>query len=272
MKKLLLAMMVCVVSMSNVFAQSAVLDRIKKNQVIRVGVKADYRPFGYLDPTGKILGMEPDLAQNIAQRLGVKLELVLVQTANRIEFLQQGRIDLIIATMGVNEQRRKIVGIVEPFYYAGGTSLLSKKGAGFKKWADLKAKDICGVQGAYYNRSVAQKYGANVVAFPGTTEAENALLTGSCVGFLQDSTLHASILASGDPKWANYETTLPVEDFQAWAMAVPLEEANTDYGKLMQKIVTEWHINGYLLEEEKKWGIKQSDFLKEQQAKFKKSS
>lgn len=273
MKKLLPVIMaaVCVLSTVSAFAQSTVLDRIKKNKVIRVGVKSDYRPFGYVDQSGKIIGLEPSLAQDIAQRLGVKLELVPVQTANRIEFLQQGRIDLMIATMSTNDQRRKIVGVIEPFYYAGGTSFLAKKGSGFKNWSDLKGKDVCGVQGAYYNRAVAQKYGVNIVAFPGATESTNALLTGSCVGFIQDSTLHASMLAS-DPRWANYETPLPVEDYQGWAAAVPIEESNTDYGKMMRSIVTEWHATGFLIDQEKKWGLKPSEFLKEQHAKFKKVS
>jgi len=162
-------------------AQSSVLDRIKSSGVLRVGTKTDYRPFGYLDPKGNIVGLEPDLAADIARRLNVRLELVPVLTSNRIEFLQQGRIDVMIATLGVNDQRRKVVGYVEPFYYASGTDLIARKSAGVKRWEDLRNQNVCGVQGAYYNRPVAQKYGANIVAFPSSSEAENALLTGSCI-------------------------------------------------------------------------------------------
>jgi len=245
-------------------AQSPVLDRIKKNGVLRVGVKTDYRPFGFLDASGAIVGMEPDMARDAARRMGVRVELVPVQTANRIEFLQQGRIDLMIATMGVNEQRRKIVGVIEPFYYAGGTSLLVRKGSGIKRWEDVRGKNICGVQGAIYNRPVTQKYGANIVAFPGTTEAQNALLTNSCVGFLQDSTLHASMLQAEAGKWANFETPLPVEDYLPWAIAVPLEELGTAYGDLMRKMVNDWHKSGELIQLEAKWGLQPSEFLTSQ--------
>ncbi len=252
---------------SNALAQSPALDRIKKSGVLRVGVKTDYKPFGFLDPSGAIVGMEPDMARDVASRLGVKLELVPVQTANRIEFLQQGRIDLMIATMSVNDQRRKIVGVIEPFYYAGGTSLLVKKGSGIKKWEDIRGKDICGTQGAYYNRPTAQKYGANIVAFPGSTEAQNALLTGSCAGFVQDSTLHAAMLA--DPKWSGYEAPLPVEDLQPWAIAVPLDEVNTAYGDFMRKTVADWHQSGFLVQLEKTWNLQPSEFLKDMRAKSK---
>lgn len=259
----------CVMGAGVAHAQSAVLDRVKSSGVLRVGVKTDYRPFGFLDPSGKIVGMEPDLAADIAKQLGVRLELVPVQTANRIEFLQQGRTDLMIATMSVNEQRRKVVGVIEPYYYAGGTALLVRKNAGIEKWEDLEGKPVCGTQGAYYNRNVAQKYGVKIVAFPGNVEAQNALLTGSCIGFVQDSTLLASILASGESQWADFEMPLPIEDMALWAIAVPLAERDQAYGDFIRKVVTEWHRSGLLISLESKWGLPPSDFLKEEQAKAK---
>lgn len=269
MKKLLsnLLAALCVLGVTHVQAQSSALDRIKSAGVLRVGVKTDYRPFGFLDPTGKVVGLEPDLAADLAKRLKVQVELVPVQTANRIEFLQQGRIDAMIATMSVNDQRRKVVGVIEPFYYAGGTSLLIRKSARVKRWEDVRDKEICGTQGAYYNRAVAQKYGAKIVAFPGNVEAQNALLTGSCVGFVQDSTLLAAIMASGDAKWSDFETPLPVEDLQPWAVAVPLAELGTAYGDFVRQVVTDWHRTGFLISQEKKWGLAPTEFLVDAKAK-----
>jgi len=268
MKKFVAGVLVLfgLISTAVAWAQSPALDRIKKEGVVRVGVKTDYKPFGHLDPSGRAVGLEADLAADIARRLNVKLELVPVQTANRIEFLQQGRIDLIIATMSVNDQRRKVVGVIEPFYYAGGTSLLTRKNSGIKRWEDVRGRAICGTQGAYYNRPVATKYGANIVAFPGSTEALNALLTGACEGFVQDSTLIESILLSGDPKWADYDAPLPVEDYQPWALAVPLDELKGPWGDFIRKVVIDWHSSGFLIAAEKKWGLKRSDFLKDMKA------
>src|SRR3982751_1386288 len=78
-------------------AQSDTLASVKQKGKIVVGVKADYKPFGYTDPSGKIIGLEPDLAQDVADALGVKLELEPVVSSNRMQFLQQGKIDLMIA-------------------------------------------------------------------------------------------------------------------------------------------------------------------------------
>jgi len=274
MKKLVAGLLVLLglITSAVAWAQSPTLDRINKNGVIRVGVKTDYKPFGYLDPSGKIVGFEVDLAAGVARRLNAKLELVPVQTANRIEFLQQGRIDLMIATMTVNDQRRKVVGVIEPFYYAGGTSLLVRKSSTIKRWEDLRGRAICGTQGAYYNRPVATQYGANIVAFPGTTEALNALLTGACEGFVQDSTLIESILLSGDAKWADYDAPLKVEDYQPWSLAVHLDELKTPWGDFMRKLVTEWHTSGFLIEAEKKSGLKASEYLRDMKEKLTKGS
>jgi len=261
---------VCGLAIGQAYAQSSqTLDRIKNSGVLRVGVKADYRPFGYLNPSGEIVGLEPDLAANAAEKLGVRLELVPVQTANRIEFLQQGRIDLMIATMSDSEQRRRVVGIIEPYYYTGGTGLLIHKNSGVKKWTDLKEKPICGTQGASYNRPVAQKYKAKIIAFPGIVEAQNALLTGSCVGLVQDSTFIASILASRESRWADYEMPLPVEDMMPWSVAVPLAERETAYGKLISEIVNDWHRSGLLISLKEKWALPVSDFLKTKHAEAK---
>src|ERR1700741_1185343 len=117
-----------VVGMFGVRVASAdVMEDVKKKGVLVVGTKADYRPFGYLDPSGKIIGFEPDLAADVAKRLGVKLELTPVVASNRIQFLQQGKIDLMIATMSDTPERRKTVDIVEPDYYASGTNVMAKK-------------------------------------------------------------------------------------------------------------------------------------------------
>ena len=105
------------------------LAKIKQRGTIVVGVKNDYKPWGFVDPSGQIVGMEIDLAKDVADRLGVKLETVPVTAANRMEFLQQGRIDLVIATLGDTPQRRQAIGMIEPNYYAGGTNVLAKKSA-----------------------------------------------------------------------------------------------------------------------------------------------
>jgi polar amino acid transport system substrate-binding protein len=247
------------------------MEKIKQRGTIVVGVKNDYKPWGYLDPSGKIVGMEIDLVNDIAAKLGVKVEMIPVIAANRMEFLNQGRIDLVLATMGDTAERRKVVGMVEPNYYAGGTNVLAPKSANLKQWSDLKGRKVCAVQGAYYNRRVTQLYSPELVVFPAVPEGLNALLGGNCVAFLFDNTLIESTLAGGDPKWSGYEMPLPTEDPQLWAMGIRLADMNAPYGEFLKKLSVEWHKSGKLLELEKKWGIKENPYLKEMNQKHKSS-
>src|SRR5499433_3390169 len=181
MQRILIAAVAAIAGLATTSAlQAQTLDKIKQRGVLVVGTKADYKPFGFRDPSGSIVGFEPDLARDVADRLKVKLELEPVVSSNRMQFLQQGKIDLMLATMNVTDERRKIVGIVDPSYYASGVNVFAIKKAALKSWDQLKGQKICGIQGAWYNKEVAEKYGAEIVAFKGQTEAENALLQGNC--------------------------------------------------------------------------------------------
>ncbi|SIT44067.1 Polar amino acid uptake family ABC transporter, periplasmic substrate-binding protein [Paraburkholderia piptadeniae] len=241
------------------------LDQVKNAGVIKIGVNTDYRPFGMRDQSGQIVGIEPDLARDIGKRLGVKVEMVPVQPANRIQFLQQGRIDVILASMTYNQERAKVVDFIQPFYYAGGTGFVAHKGSGFKSWTDLHGKTVCGVQGTYYNRAVSEKYGVNIAAFADLTQAINALLNNSCVGFVEDSTVTAQLLS--DSKLKDFDAPLPPDDVQPWGLAVAKQNANTPLSKFLSDTVASWHKSGELINLEKKWGLPSSEWLQTEHKK-----
>ena len=248
-------------------AAAQTLDKIKQRGVLVVGTKADYKPFGFRDPSGAIVGFEPDLAKEVADKLGVKLELEPVVSSNRMQFLQQGKIDLMIATMNDKPDRRQVVGIVEPLYYASGVNVLASKKAALKSWEQIKGQKVCGIQGAWYNKPVAEKYGADVVAFKGQTEAETALLQGNCIAWVYDDTAFAERLA--DARWKDYEMPLETILEEPWGIAVKLEERDGSWGKLVSDTIADWHRSGRIIELEKKWNIPPSAFLKRMQEEAK---
>ena len=175
-------------------ATADVLDDIKKRGTLIVGVKPDYKPFGFRDPPAAIIGIEPDLAADVAKKLGVKLELVPVVSANRMEFLNQGKIDLMIATMSDKPERRKVVQVIEPLYYSDAVNILLRKDAPVKSWEDIKGKKLCGTTGAFYNKDIAQKYGPEIASFDGSEKPLLALKNGDCIGYLYDQTFIAGKL------------------------------------------------------------------------------
>ena len=241
-------------------ASAQTLDKIKQRGVLVVGTKADYKPFGFRDPSGAIVGFEPDLAKEVADKLGVRLELEPVVSSNRMQFLQQGKIDLMIATMNDKPDRRQVVGILDPLYYASGVNVLASKKAALKSWEQLKGQKVCGIQGAWYNKPVAEKYGADIVAFKGQTEAETALLQGNCIAWVYDDTAFAERLA--DARWKDYEMPLETILEEPWGIAVKLEERDGPWGKFVAEQIADWHRSGRIIELEKKWNIPASAFLK----------
>ncbi|MEO5701702.1 MAG: transporter substrate-binding domain-containing protein [Casimicrobiaceae bacterium] len=246
-------------------ARADAVDDIKKKGTLVVGTKADYRPFGFLDPSGKIVGFEPDLAAEIAKRLGVKLELVPVVASNRIQFLQQGKIDVMLATMSDTPERRKIVDIIDPNYYGSGTNVLALKSTGLKSWDGLKGKKVCLIQGAFYNKELQEKYGVEGVAFPGTAEAYAALKNGNCVAFAYDDTAIVGELQK--PEWGTYEMPLDSILFVPWGLAV--KQGEKGLADAISKMVADWHKSGMIQDLEKKWNIKPTKFGEEMRVKYK---
>jgi len=224
-----------------------------------VGVKADYKPWGFRDSSGAIVGMEIDIAQAVADAMGVELETVAVQSSNRMQFLEQGKIDLMIATMSDRADRREIVGITQPNYYTSGTNIMAPKALSFKNWEDLRGKPVCGKQGAFYNQVVTERYGVEVVAFTGNAEAKQALRDKKCVAWVYDDSSIGSDLSSGE--FEDFEMPLASEDDNPWALAVPLAEKDCVFGHFMSGITFNMHQSGKLIELESKWGIKPTQYL-----------
>ena len=99
----------------------AIIDR----GVLRVGVKSDVIGFGYQDPlTGEYSGMEIDLAQMIADALGVDVEYTTVTAATRGELLDSGDLDCVLATFTITDERRESWDFSTPYYTDAVTVLV----------------------------------------------------------------------------------------------------------------------------------------------------
>lgn len=271
MKKYVLAATAAAVMMSSTAAFAAQCTNDGWNKVMSrgkmvVGVKADYKPWGFRNESGDLVGMEIDMAKAAAAAMGVELELVPVQSSNRMQFLEQGKIDMMIATMSDRDDRRKIVGIVQPNYYTSGTNVMAPKAVGLKNWSDLKGKPVCGKQGAFYNKIVTERYGAKVVAFTGNAEAKQALRDKKCIAWVYDDSSIGSDLASGN--YDDYEMPLTSEDDNPWGLAVPLAEKDCVFGHFMSGLSFNMLQNGELIALEKKWGIQATAFLKDKKEKY----
>jgi polar amino acid transport system substrate-binding protein len=245
------------------------LDKIKEKDKITIGVKTDYAPFGFIDAKGNNAGLEIDIARYLSlELLGSpdKIEFVPVVAANRIGFLQQGKIDLVIATMTDTEERRQVIDFSE-HYYASGTGLLTRKDSGVRTWDDLKGKKVCGIQGSFYNKDLTEK-GIEMVNFPGTAEAYKALQEGRCIGFAyDDSALVGKLL---EPEWANdWQQGLPPILSQPWGMGI--RKGDSAFLEKVNQAIIKLEAEGVIVEGEKKWQIPPTTYAQKrmEQAKAK---
>ncbi|MCC3372484.1 transporter substrate-binding domain-containing protein [Cohnella sp. REN36] len=162
---------------------ASALEAIKSRGKLVVGVKFDTRLFGLKDPaSGKVDGFDIDVAKGLAKELlgdESKLELKEVTSKTRIPMLDNGDIDLIIATMTISEERKKQVDFSD-VYFKAGQSLLVKKGSPIQSIADIKkGTKVIGVKGSTSVKNIAEKApDATVLEFDNYQDAFTALKAG----------------------------------------------------------------------------------------------
>ena len=91
------------------------LEEIQASGKINIGVFSDKSPFGYVDENGDYQGYDVYYANRIAQDLGVEVNFVSTEAANRIEYLETGKVDIILANFTVTEERAQVVDFALPY-------------------------------------------------------------------------------------------------------------------------------------------------------------
>lgn len=127
-------------------AQTA-LDDVLKAKVIKIAIPTDYPPYGFVGIDLQPQGLDIDMANYIGQKLGVKVELIPVISANRIPYLQTKKADLVISTLGKNPDREKVIDFTaaySPFFQA----VFASKNLSIKSFNDLVGKSVGVTRGA----------------------------------------------------------------------------------------------------------------------------
>lgn len=163
-------------------ASGGYLDTIKNRGKLIVGVKFDVPTFGMKNPmTDQVEGFDVDIGRELAKVLlgdAKKIELVEAISSNRVPFLQEDKVDLVISTMTINEERKKEIDFSDPYYMAG-QSLLVSKGSPIKSINDLSGKNICTAQGSTSEKNVREKApNVKLTLFGGYSECYTALENG----------------------------------------------------------------------------------------------
>jgi len=125
----------------------AALDDILAKKTIQIAIPTDFPPYGFVGTDLQPQGLDIDTARLIGAKLGVKVELLPVTSANRIPYLQTKKAHLVISTLGKNAEREKVIDFsaaYSPFFQA----VFAPKALPLKSFADLAGKTVGVTRGA----------------------------------------------------------------------------------------------------------------------------
>jgi polar amino acid transport system substrate-binding protein len=159
-------------------AQDA-LDNVLKARKITIAIPTDFPPYGFVGTDLKPQGLDIDMANYIAAKLGVGIELAVVTSANRIPYLQTKKADLVISTLGKNPDREKVIDFTaaySPFFQA----VFGAKSLNVKSFADLAGKSISVTRGAIEDQELTKVApgGTDIKRFEDNNATVSAFVSG----------------------------------------------------------------------------------------------
>jgi polar amino acid transport system substrate-binding protein len=177
-------------------------DRVAESGVVRVGVRFDNPPLSFIQEDGEWVGFDVDLANALADQLGLEIELVKVDETTRISFLQEGQIDMAVASMNHTRSREEAVDFSITYFW-DNQSFLVRTGT-YGSLAEIMGQKVAANVGSSTIDSWQAYSTANggpapeIVEFTDKLAAMQALRDGVVEGYTEDNiTLLA--LAAGDP-------------------------------------------------------------------------
>jgi glutamate transport system substrate-binding protein len=169
------------------FEQGTMMAELAEQGSITIGVKTDQPGVGFLEPgDDEPSGFDIEMGRYVAGQLGISpdnIEWKPTVSDNREPFLQNGTVDIVIASYSITDERRAIVGQAGP-YYVTGQQLLVREADKDRITGpdDLQGEKVCSVTGSTSLETVSQEYGANPVPFDTYS---------ACVRQLQNETVDA---------------------------------------------------------------------------------
>ena len=189
-------------------AQTA-LDDVMARKQINIAIPTDFPPYGFVGTDLKPQGLDVDMANYIGAKLGVKVELVAVTSANRIPYLQTKKADLVISTLGKNPERAAVIDFTaaySPFFQA----VFAAKGLSMKGAADLAGKSVGVTRGAIEDMELTKiaPASADVKRFEDNNATVSAFVSGQVQAIATGASVAGNMMARNPQLGAEYKFVL----------------------------------------------------------------
>jgi polar amino acid transport system substrate-binding protein len=189
-------------------AQTA-LDTVMTKKLIVIAIPTDFPPYGFVGTDLVPKGLDIDTANYIGDKLGVKVELVPVTSANRIAYLQTKKADLVISTLGKNPEREKVIDFTvaySPFFQA----IFGPKAMSIKSPADLAGKTIAVTRGSIEDQELTKiaPAGTEIKRFEDNNGTVSAFLAGQTQLMATGASVAGNMMARNPAFDAEYKFVL----------------------------------------------------------------
>ena len=173
-------------------------------QKIKIGIKFDQPGLGF-KKSGTYEGFDVDVARYIANQLGytdAQIEFKEAPSKQREAMLQNGDVDMILASYSITDERKKAVDFAGPYFIAGQDLMVRKDETGINGPEDLNGKRLCSVTGSTSAKVVKEKFAKEVQLMeqPGYAECATALLSGIVDAVTTDDIILAGLAAASRGK------------------------------------------------------------------------
>jgi len=146
-------------------SNASVVDKAKNDKKLVIGVKADQPGLGLRTPDGSFKGLDIDVATYVAKALGVDPKNITFKetvSANREAFLEQGQVDMVVATYSITDERKKKVSFAGPYFVAGQDLLVRADDKSITGPNSLNGKKLCSVAGSTSAQLIKDSYAKQV--------------------------------------------------------------------------------------------------------------
>jgi len=143
------------------FEAGTTMAKLADRGSITIGTKFDQPLFGLRGPSGEPEGFDVEIGKIIAAKLGIAPEDITwteTVSANREPFIQDGKVDIVVATYTINDERKQVVDFAGPYFQAGQTILVKEDNSDINGPDDLAGKTVCSVEGSTPAANIEEQY------------------------------------------------------------------------------------------------------------------
>jgi ABC-type amino acid transport substrate-binding protein len=230
------------------FPAGSTMAEIQDKGEITIGVKYDVPPFGFRNPqSGEVEGFDVDLGKAIAEKLGVQPKFIEAISDNRIPFLEDGTVDLILSTMTITRERDAEIDFSEPYYLAGGRVLVPED-SDIQGIEDLGGRRVCTARGSTYQQTIKQQApDADLRLIDTYSECFELIQNGAVDAVSTDNVILTGMIVQDD------SLKMVGDEFTTEPYGAGIPKGDTEFKEFVDGVIAEYIEDGRWEEAYEKW-------------------